>query len=55
MKKRVIKDYNNLPEEIREEISKRYPQGHLNHIITFFDKDKNLISAMHLGDEEESD
>ena len=48
MKKRVIKDYNSLPGEIREEIRKRYPQGHLNHIITIFDRDKNLISAVPL-------
>lgn len=46
MKKRIIKDFNNLPEETREDIRKKYPSGYLNHIITFFDKDKQLISAL---------
>jgi hypothetical protein len=46
MKKKVIKDYRNLPEEIREEIRLKYPQGFVNHMITFFDKDKHLVSAL---------
>ena len=46
MKKRIIKDYNNLPEQIREDIRHRHPHGYLNHLITFFDKDKNLVSAL---------
>jgi len=46
MKKRVIKDYKNLPEEIREAIKERYPQGYVHHIITFFNQEKQLISAL---------
>lgn len=46
MKKRIIKDFKSLPEEIREDIRKHYPQGYLNQIITFFDKDKQLVSAL---------
>jgi hypothetical protein len=46
MKKKVIKDYKNLPEEIREAIKEKYPQGYLHHIITFFNQDKQLISAL---------
>ena len=52
MKKRVIKDFNNLPDETREEIRKQYPHGYLNHIITFFNKDKLLISALPYETEE---
>jgi len=52
MKKKVIKDYNNLPENIREAIRENYPQGYLNHIITFFNKDKQLISALPYETEE---
>jgi DNA-directed RNA polymerase subunit delta len=46
MKKRVIKDYQNLPEEIREAIRDKYPQDYTLDVITFFDKDKHLVSAL---------
>jgi hypothetical protein len=46
MKKKVIKDYKNLPEEIRESIREKYPQGYLNDVVTFFNKDKQLVSAL---------
>jgi hypothetical protein len=46
MKKRVIKDFRKLPEEIREEIREKYPSGYLSHLITFTDKDKHIISAL---------
>jgi hypothetical protein len=52
MKKKVIKDYKNLPEDIREAIRDKYPQGFVNHIITFFDRDKQLISALPYETEE---
>ncbi|MFC2113279.1 hypothetical protein ACFLTA_08430 [Bacteroidota bacterium] len=52
MKKKVIKDYRNLPEEIRVAIQEKYPQGYSNDVITFFDKDKHLISALPYETEE---
>ena len=52
MKKKVIKDYKNLPEDIREAIREQYPKGYINHIITFFDRDKQLISALPYETEE---
>ncbi len=54
MKKRIIKEFNSLPEEIREEIRRKYPQGYLSHIITFFNKDKQLVSALPYETEETS-
>ena len=54
MKKRVIKDYRNLPEEIREAIRDEYPQDYSNDVITFFDKDKHLVSALPYETEEVS-
>jgi len=54
MKKRVIKDYQNLPEEIREAIRDKYPQDYTNDIITFFDRDKHLVSALPYETEEVS-
>jgi len=52
MKKKVIKDYKNLPEEIREAIRDKYPQDYFNDMITFFDKDKHLVSALPYETEE---
>lgn len=52
MKKKVIKDYKNLPDEIREAIRAKYPQGYVHHIITFFNQDKQLISALPYETEE---
>ena len=46
MKKRVLKDFKNLPEEIREAIREKYPSGYMNELITFTDKDKHIISAL---------
>ena len=54
MKKRVIKDYRNLPEEIRESIRDKYPQDYSNDVITFFDKDKHLVSTLPYETEEVS-
>jgi hypothetical protein len=52
MKKKVIKDYRNLPENIREEIRDMYPNGFVHDMITFFDRDKHLISALPYDTEE---
>ena len=46
MKKRVIKDYRKLPEEFREAIRNKYSHDYSNNVITFFDKDKHLVSAL---------
>lgn len=52
MKKRVIKDFRNLPEDIREAIREKYPFGHVNDLITFTDKDRQIISALPYETEE---
>lgn len=46
MRKRVIKDFKNLPEEIRVAIREKYPSGYVIDLITFTDKDKQIISAL---------
>jgi len=46
MKKRVIKDFRNLSEVIREAIREKYPFGYVNDLITFSDRDKHIISAL---------
>jgi hypothetical protein len=52
MRKRVIKDFRNLPEEIREAIREKYPSGYINDLITFADKDKHIIFALPYETEE---
>ena len=52
MKKKVIKDFKHLPIEIREAIRGKYPKGYLEDVITFFNKDKRLISALPYETEE---
>ena len=52
MKRKVIKDYKTLPEDIREAIREKYPQGYINDVVTFFDKEKQLISALPYETEE---
>ncbi|HEC43677.1 MAG TPA: hypothetical protein ENI20_12705 [Bacteroides sp.] len=52
MKKKVFKDYKSLPAEIREDIRGKYPQGYVQDVITFFNKDKQLISALPYETEE---
>ncbi len=52
MRKRVIKDFRNLPEEIREAIREKYPSGYSDDLITFADKDKHIISALPYETEE---
>jgi hypothetical protein len=52
MKKKVIKDYKSLPPEIREAIREKYPQGYVEDVITFFNKEKQLISALPYETEE---
>ena len=54
MKKRVIKNYQNLPKEIREAIRDKYTQDYSNDIITYFDRDKHLVSALPYETEEVS-
>ncbi len=52
MKKKVIKDYKSLPENLREQIRILYPHGYSNDMITFINKDKQLVSALPFETEE---
>ncbi|MDA3906798.1 MAG: hypothetical protein PF484_12050 [Bacteroidales bacterium] len=45
-KKRVIKDYEKLSEEICEQIKLTYPNGYSQNLIRFTDKNKKRISAL---------
>ncbi len=45
-KPRVIKDYEKLDEEIKEQIKLVYPNGFSQHLISFTNKDGMLVSAL---------
>ena len=38
-KPRIIKDYDNLPEEVKEQIKLVYPKGFSQHLISFYNKE----------------
>lgn len=45
-KKRVIKDYEKLSEEIREQIKLAYPSGFSQNLIKFNNKEGKRVSAL---------
>ena len=45
-KPRVIKDYEKLDEDIKEQIKLVYPSGFSQHLISFTNKDGLLVSAL---------
>ena len=51
-KPRVIKDFEKLDPEIQEQIKLSYQQGFSQHLITFTNKEGNLVSALPFETEE---
>lgn len=45
-KARVIKDYEKLDEQIREQIKLIYPNGFSQYLISFTNKEGKLVSAL---------
>lgn len=45
-KKRVVKDYNALTEEITRLVKNRYPSGYSESLVTYTDKDGKKVSAL---------
>jgi DNA-directed RNA polymerase subunit delta len=45
-KKRIVKDYDNLPEEVINQIKMHYPKGFVRHLITYTNKDGVKVSAL---------
>jgi hypothetical protein len=46
IKKRVIVDYKNVPEEVLHALAEKYPHGYNKAIITFTNAKKEKISAV---------
>jgi len=51
-KRRIIKDYDKLDDEIREQIKLFYPEGFDQSLIHFTDKNGRLVSALPLETDE---
>lgn len=45
-KKRIVKDYDNLPEEVINQIKLHYQKGFVRHLITYTNKDGVKVSAL---------
>ncbi len=45
-KPKVIKDYDKLPKEVKDLIKATYPQGFVEHLIQYPNKDGMLVSAL---------
>jgi hypothetical protein len=45
-KPRLVKDYDKLDLEIKEQIKLNYPDGFLSHLITFTNAKGELVSAL---------
>ena len=51
-KKRIVKDYDALPEEVVARIKAEYPYGFEDNLVTFTNKDGNRVSALPFDTEE---
>lgn len=51
-KKRVVKDYDKLPEEVINSLKIEYPRGFVKHLIKYTNKDGNQVSALPYETEE---
>lgn len=45
-KPKIIKDYDKLPVEIKEQIKLEYPYGFSENLITFTNRDGAIVSAL---------
>lgn len=45
-KKRVVKDYDALPEEIVRLVKQKYPSGYAESLVSYNDKDGKKVSAL---------
>lgn len=51
-KKRIVKDYENLPEEIISRVKMEYPHGFANSLVSFTNKEGKKVSALPFETEE---
>ena len=51
-KKRIIKDYDSLPQEILDRVKMEYPYGFANNLVSFTNKEGKRVSALPFETEE---
>ena len=51
-KKRIVKDYENLPEDIINSIKLQYPRGFAQHLISYTNIEGKKVSALPFDTEE---
>lgn len=45
-KPRVLKDYDKLPDDLKEQIKLKYPTGYIDFLVRYTDREGKLISAL---------
>ncbi len=45
-KKRIVKDYEALPEEIVNQVKINYPNGFADHLVSYLNKEGKKVSAL---------
>jgi hypothetical protein len=51
-KKRIVKDYDNLPEEVLNQVKVEYPEGFAQNLITYTNSEGRIVSALPFDTEE---
>ncbi len=52
MKKRIVKDYDQLPEDVLADLKMKYPNGFSEHLIRFTNAQGKKVSALPFETEE---
>ncbi|MBE0640662.1 MAG: hypothetical protein IH599_01420 [Bacteroidales bacterium] len=45
-KPRIVKDYDRLPEDIINRVKLKYPDGFVDHLVSYTDKEGKKVSAL---------
>jgi hypothetical protein len=51
-KKRIVKDYNDLPEEVINQVKLEYPEGFSQNLVTYTNSEGKIVSALPFDTEE---
>ncbi len=51
-KKRIVKDYDNLPEEVINQVKVEYPEGFAQNLISYSNSEGKIVSALPFETEE---
>ena len=51
-KKRIVKDYDDLPEEVLNQVKLEYPEGFSQNLVTYTNSEGKIVSALPFDTEE---